>query len=151
MAATAPGPSARRRRDGAVRRIAGLSAILCALAGFGHAPVGSRILFAGDPPVPPSVQAFAWRVIETRCNYQAYERTQRSFWAYHTRVSSADGGVVYSISVVSDLTWKKTDPPAIIEMAVVDDGGLRLEALRSSFVVCAWPGNEQRAAPTNGE
>lgn len=151
MAATAPGPSARRRLDGAVRRIAGLSAILCALAGFGHAPVGSRILFARDPPVPRSVQAFAWRVIETRCNYQAYERKQRSFWAYQTRVSSADGGAVYSISVVSDLTWKKTDPPAIIEMAVVDDGGLRLEALRSSFVVCAWPGNEQRAAPTNGE
>jgi hypothetical protein len=57
------------------------------------------------------VQAFAWRVIETRCNYQAYELDQRSFWAYDTRVSSADGGVVYSISVVSDLTWKKTDPP----------------------------------------
>ena len=119
------------------------------MAGFGHAPVGSRILFARDTPVPRSVQAFAWRVIETRCNYQAYERKQRSFWAYQTRVSSADGGAVYSISVVSDLTWKKTDPPAIIEMVVVDDGGLRLEALRSSVVVCAWPGNAQMAAPTN--
>ena len=115
----------------------GLSAILCALAGFGPTPVGSRILFARDTPVPRSVQAFAWRVIETRCDYQAYEREQRSFWAYDTRVSSADGGVVYSISVVSELTWKKTDPPAIIEMVVVDEGGLRLAALRSSFVVCS--------------
>jgi hypothetical protein len=114
-----------------------LSAILCALAGFGPGPSGSRILFARDPPVPRSVQAFAWRVIETRCDYQAYEREQRSFWAYDTRVSRAGGGVVYSISVLSELAWKKTDPPATIEMVVVDDGGLRLAALRSSFIVCA--------------
>jgi hypothetical protein len=62
-----------------------------ALAGFGHAP-------APDPvrpryPVPRSVQAFA------ASNRDALQlpgtSEQRSFWAYHTRVSSADVGVVF--------------------------------------------------------
>jgi hypothetical protein len=36
-----------------------------------------------------------------------------------------------------DLSWKKTDPPVIIEMTIVDDGRLQLTALKASFVVCA--------------
>jgi hypothetical protein len=98
----------------------------------------SRIVFAGDTPVPRSVQEFAWRVIETRCNYQQYEREQRSFWAFATQAKRVDGGIVYSINIISDLPWKKTEPPAIIEMTVVDDGAVRLTALKSSFVVCAY-------------
>ena len=85
------------------------------------------------------MQAFAWRVIETRCNYQPFEREQRSFWAFHTQASRVDGRVVYSINIISDLTWKRSDPPAIIEMTVVDDGAVRLTELRSSFVSCALP------------
>jgi hypothetical protein len=44
--------------------------------------------------------------------------------------------VVYSINILSELTWKKSEPPAFIEMTVVDDGRMRLTALKSSFVVC---------------
>jgi hypothetical protein len=84
------------------------------------------------------VREFAWRVIETRCNYQPYERTERSFWAYDAKARSVGGSVVYSISILSELMWKKTDPPAVIEMTVVDDGRIRLTALNSSFVVCAF-------------
>jgi len=101
------------------------------------APIDSRILFAGRPTVPRAVQEFAWRVIETRCNYQGYELEQRSFWAYTTQVRQVDGGVAYSIGILSQLTWKKTEPPAIIEMTIVDDGQRQLTALTSRFVVCA--------------
>jgi hypothetical protein len=86
--------------------------------------------------VPPAVQAFAWQVIETRCNYQRYEREQRSFWAYDVRIRRTGTDVIYSINILSDLAWEKTDPPAIIEMTVVDDGGVRLTTLRSSLVLC---------------
>src|SRR5215831_5818859 len=124
------------RRAGAVGRTMCLALILCALAGFASVPTSSRILFAGNYDVPRSVQEFAWWVIETRCNYQAYEREQRSFWAFAAAARRVDGDLVYSIDVLSELTWRKAEPPAVIEMTVVDDGGIRLAALRSTFVVC---------------
>lgn len=111
--------------------------MMCALAGYGPASNGSRVLFARNSAVPPAVQEFAWRVIETRCNYQAYEREQRSFWAYDARARNVDAGVAYSISILSELPWRKKEPPAFIEMTIVDDGDMRLTALKSSFVVCA--------------
>src|SRR4029453_18966504 len=119
-----------------MRRMVSLVTMLYALAGFAAAPIDSRILFPDDATVPRSVQEFAWRVIETRCNYQSYERGQRSFWAYDAQARRVGAGVVYSIGILSDLPWKKTEPPAVIEMTVVDDGHLRLTALKSSFVVC---------------
>ena len=124
------------RRRGVVWRMVSLAPLLCALAGFAAAPIDSRILFSRDTTVPRVVQEFAWRVIETRCNYQAYERGQRWFWAYDARASHVDAGIVYSINILSYLPWKKSDLPAIIEMTVVDDGRVRLTALKSSFVVC---------------
>jgi hypothetical protein len=129
--------SARRRVGDTVRRIAGLVPIVCALAGFAAAPTHSRIQFADDSTVPRSVQEFAWRVIETRCNYQPYERERRSFWAYDARARRIGADVVYSINVLSELTWKKTETPAVIEMTVVNGGRMQLTALRSSFAVCA--------------
>ena len=120
-----------------MRRIACLVPMLCAVVNLAAAPIESKILFARDTIVPRSVQQFAWRVIETRCNCQAYERQQRSFWAYDARARRIDTGIAYSISILSDLSWKKTDPPAIIEMTIVDDGRLQLSALNASFVVCA--------------
>jgi hypothetical protein len=93
-------------------------------------------LFAPEPRVPRSVQEFAWRVIETRCNYSSYERERRSFWAYDAQVRSVDAGVAYSIAILSELPWEKAAPPAVIEMTIVDDGRLRLTVLKSSFVVC---------------
>jgi hypothetical protein len=121
-----------------MRRIVSLAPVLLTLAAVAPASAGSRILFAGDTLVPRSVQEFAWHVIETRCQYQANERDLRSFWAHRTGATSAGAGITYSIAVLSDLAWKKTEPPATIEMTVVDDGGrLRLTALTSSFVVCA--------------
>jgi hypothetical protein len=110
---------------------------VCALTGFAAAPAHSRIQFADDSTVPRSVQEFAWRVIETRCNYQPYEREQRSFWAYDARARRIGEDVVCSIRIVSDLPWTKRDPPAIIEMTVASSGRMRLRALKSSFVVCA--------------
>jgi hypothetical protein len=83
------------------------------------------------------VQAFAWRVIEARCNYQQYELEQRSFWAYYTRARRVDAAVVYSLRILSDAPWNKREPPAFIEMTVVDDGEVRLTALTSSFITCA--------------
>ena len=58
---------------GGAWRLASLVPVLWALAGFAAAPVESRIQFPGNSTVPRAVQEFAWRVIETRCNYQAYE------------------------------------------------------------------------------
>ena len=128
--------SARRRVGDVVRQIVTLVPMLWAVTGFATAPIGSRILFAGGSRVPPAVQAFAWQVIETRCNYQRYEREQRSFWAYDVRIRRTGTDVIYSINILSDLAWEKTDPPAIIEMTVVDDWGVRLTTLRSSLVLC---------------
>ena len=118
-------------------RLIGLGLILCALAGFAPVPYGSKILFAGGTDVPRSVQEFPWRVIETHCNYQGYELEQRSFWAYDTHATKVDGAVVYSIKIISDLPWQKSEPPAFIEMTIVRSDGVRLTALKSTFVGCA--------------
>jgi hypothetical protein len=121
------------------RHIAGIVSLasMCGMAACAAARVDSRILFAGDATVPLPVQEFAWRVIETHCNYQADERERRSFWAYDAQARTVGAGVVYSISILSDLPWRKREPPAVIEMTVVDDGRIRLAALRSSFIGCA--------------
>jgi hypothetical protein len=137
MLVNSPWSAERRRIGDVVQRIASLVPMLFALASFAVAtPVDSRILFTINTAVPRSVQEFAWRVIEARCNYQAYDREQRSFWAYDARVMKFGASVVYSIKILSELTWKKSEPPAFIEMTVVDDGRMRLTALKSSFVVC---------------
>jgi hypothetical protein len=130
------GVTARRRVGKVVGGSLGLVLALCASTSVAPAAVGSRILFALGTPVPRPVQEFAWHVIETQCNYQAYEREQRSFFAYDARAVQTGAGVVYSINILADLTWKKSEPPAFIEMTVVDEGRIRLAALRSSFVVC---------------
>ena len=118
-------------------RLIGLVMILGALAGFAAVPYRSKILFAGGTDVPRPVQEFAWRVIKTHCNYQRYELEQRSFWAYDTHETELDGTVAYSIKIISELSWQKSEPPAFIEMTVVRDGGVRLTALKSTFVSCA--------------
>jgi hypothetical protein len=134
--AALPHGATRERVGSVVRRGVSLLSILCALTGFAATPLDSRILFAAGAPVPRSVQAFAWHVIETRCGYQAYEREQRSFLAYDARAVTTGAGVVYSIHIRSDLTWKKSEPPAFITMTMLDEGALRLTALKSTFVVC---------------
>jgi hypothetical protein len=111
--------------------------LFCALAGFSSSPRESRILFSRGTPVPPPVQEFAWRVIQSRCNYQSYEREQRVFWASDARAVKGDGGIVYSIHVLSELSGQQREPAGVIDMTIVDDGRLRLTALRSSFVVCS--------------
>jgi hypothetical protein len=122
---------------GVVRRVVLLVPALCALTGFTAVSAGGAILFAADADVPPTVRAFAWRVIETRCNFQRHELGQHWFWAHDARTSTVDGGAVYSIKIVSELPWRKTDPPAILEMVLADDGrGLRLTALDSAFITC---------------
>jgi hypothetical protein len=110
--------------------------MLSAAAGFAAGPTDSRILFARQTEVPRPVQEFAWRVIETRCTYQSYERQQRSFWAYDAHARKVEAGVVYSIRIVSALTWKKTQPSALIAMIIVDNGRLQLTSLTSSFIAC---------------
>jgi hypothetical protein len=115
----------------------GLVLLLCAVSGLSPTRPHSRILFPRDTPVPPSVQAFAWRTIETRCSYLRYELEQRSFWAYDTRATTDSADTVYSIKILSDLSWKKSEPPATIDMTVaLHDGHWRLATLTSSFVVC---------------
>ena len=94
-------------------------------------------MFARDSAVPRPVQEFAWRVIETRCNYQSDERDRRSFWAYRVRTGRIDDGVAYSIKIVSDVTSRRREPSGFIDMTIVDEGGLRLTALTSSFITCA--------------
>ena len=111
--------------------------ILCALAAVLPVPAGAHLMFSRESPVPSAVRDFAWRAIAAHCAYQAYEREQRSFWAYRTRVDRVGGATVYSIQIVSDVPWRKTDTTAYIEMTVADDGDLRLTALRSSFIRCA--------------
>jgi len=116
---------------------AALALMLCVFAGFAPVPADSKIMFSGDARVPQPVREFAWHVIETRCNYQRYELDQRSFWAYDTHATTVDGTVAYSIKILSEIPWKKTEPPAFIEMTIVTDPNARLAALRSSFVQCA--------------
>ena len=58
------------------------------------------------------------------------------FWAYNAQATTVDGGVAYSIGILSTLPWKQTQPAALIEMTIVDDGGPRLTALKSTFVEC---------------
>ena len=65
-----------------------------------------------------------------------YERQQRSFWAFDARAQNIETGVAYSISLMSELAWKKTDPLAIIAMTIFDNRHLQLTALGASFVVC---------------
>jgi hypothetical protein len=127
--------SAVRRRASAVTRVAGLVLSLSLLTGCATLPTDSRILFSRGT-VPRAIQKFAWRVIVERCNYESYELEERSFWAAREQVGEADGQTMYSITILSDVTWRKRDPPALIEMTIVDDGGLRLAALKSSFVTC---------------
>src|SRR5262245_18218335 len=124
-----------RRRTSAVARVASLVASLGLLIGCASPPMDSRILFS-RAAVPRAVQKFAWRVIEERCNYESYELEERSFWAAREQVRDADEQTIYSITILSDLAWRKRDPPALIEMTIVDDGRLRLAALTSSFVTC---------------
>jgi hypothetical protein len=126
----------RRAGPGAAGRLAACALVLGALAGFTPGPE-NPILFPARTVVPRPVQDFAWRVIETRCNYQSHERQQRSFWAYGARTRDVEGGTAYSIEILSSLSWRKTEPPAVIAMTVVDDGTLHLAALTSSFVTCA--------------
>ena len=128
-----------RRPGNAVRRLVTLVSILSGLASLAPVPTAAGILFARDTTVPPSVQEFAWRMIEKRCSYHSYEREQRSFWAFEARTRRGAADIVYSINILSEVPWKKTEPPAIINMIVVDDGRMRLAALRSSFIPCASP------------
>ena len=123
-------------RLGVVSRVASVALIICASPGLAAARGESPILFARGSGVPPPVQAFAWRVIETRCDYQSHERLERSFWAHRAQARAVDGGVAYSIDILSEKPWKKTEPPGLIEMTIVDDGGLRLTDLKSSFINC---------------
>jgi hypothetical protein len=88
-----------------------LVSILSGLASLPRSPTDAGILFARDTTVPPSVQEFAWRVIEKRCSYQSHERGQRSFWAYEARTRRVAADIVYSISILSEVMWKKTEPP----------------------------------------
>lgn len=111
-------------------------AALCAVGASRAVGFDSPILFARGAHVPEVVEQFAWRVIEERCAYQAYERRQRSFWAYDVGARTVDGGRAYSIKIVSDVAWRKTEPSAYIEMTIVADGRLRLVALASSFIDC---------------
>ena len=119
-----------------MHRMISLALILCALAGFKSGVTDARILFPIRTDVPRKVQEFAWRVIETRCNFLQYELWQRSFWAYDARATRVDPAVVYSIKIRSDVTWRQWEPSAFIEMTVLDDGALRLIALKSSFITC---------------
>jgi len=111
--------------------------IVCALVGLSATPARADFMFARDSAVPSTVRDFAWRAIETRCDYQQHERTQRSFWVYRARLGRDGGATVYSIQIVSDVPWRKTAPSAFIEMTVVDDGRLRLAALTSTFITCS--------------
>ena len=119
----------------AAARVLALVAMLCVMPSPSSALTGG-ILFAGHPAVPPAVQDFAWRVIETHCGYESQERDLRSFWAYDTRAAKTDAGTVYSIKILSEVPWRKREPPATIEMTIVDDGEVRLTGLTSSFIVC---------------
>ena len=120
-----------------MHRMVSLALILCALAGFKTGATDARILFEFGTDVPRTVQEFAWRVIEARCNFYGSELEQRSFWAYDARARRVDAAVVYSIKILSDVTWRKREPPVFIEMTILDNGGMRLTALKSSFITCS--------------
>ena len=125
-------------RIGRVRLVVALVSTLLTLSAFTATPPIGEILFAAGSKVPPSVRAFAWHVIETRCDFQSHELQQRSFWAYDTHARMVGGAVVYSMRILSELSWKKTEPPMTLDIAVADDGGrLRLTSLTSSFIRCS--------------
>src|SRR5688572_29415017 len=124
-----------RARD--VAKIGVLILLVGVASGLSPAWPHAKILFPRNTPVPPSVQAFAWQVIETHCNYLGYEREQRSFWAYETRATTVSAETVYSIRILSELSWKKTAPPAMIDMVVaLHERQMRLAGLTSTVVAC---------------
>src|SRR4030095_1739387 len=100
-------------------------------------PLYSPVQFPPAPPVPRPVQAFAWEVIARRCAYQAYELSQRSFWASDARARADAGGTIYSLRVLSEVAWEKTEPISWMEMTTAAGGRLRRVALTSSFVTCS--------------
>ena len=118
--------------------------VLLSLAGcagmHGGRPEGrderSAILFGGGTAVPRPVQELAWHVIEARCDYQSWERKERSFFFARVKATNVGAGIVYAITITSDEPWDQEEPPAFVDMTIVDDGGLRLTALTSSFVDC---------------
>jgi hypothetical protein len=121
------------------RDVARIGAVVLLWGATGSSPAwpGAGILFSRNTPVPPPVQAFAWHIVETRCNYLAFEREQRSFWAYDTRATTVSAESIYSIRILSERPWQKSEPPATIDMTVaLHDGQMRLAALHSTFVVC---------------
>jgi len=113
--------------------------IFLAASGFTVTPAGGGILFAANSNVPPAVRDFAWRVIETRCEFQRHEVDQRSFWAYDARTRNVGSAVVYSIRILSELTWKKTEPPATFEVVVANrrwpSSAARVSPRRSSAAI----------------
>jgi len=136
MSVTCACGEARRLRH-TVHRLVSLALILGALVGFKSGATDAGILFASGTDVPRTVQEFAWRVIETRCNFSGFELERRLFWAYDARAMRVDAAVVYSIKILSEVPWRKREPPVSIEMTVLDDGGMRLTALKSSFITCS--------------
>jgi hypothetical protein len=127
------GPGARQR----LRLTIVSLTVLCALTAVATAPADARIMFARASAVPVPVREFAWRVIETRCNYQSHERGYRSFWAYEASARASDASIVYSISVLSDVPWRKAEPPALIQLTILHQGEIELIGLKSSFVTCS--------------
>lgn len=120
-----------------MRRLVSLALILGALVGFKSGATDPGILFASGTDVPRTVQEFAWRVIETRCNFSGFELERRLFWAYDARAMRVDAAVVYSIKILSEVPWREREPPVSIEMTVLDDEGMQLTALKSSFITCS--------------
>ena len=45
-------------------------------------------------------------------------------------------GLAYSIEILSERSWKKSEPPATIQMTILDDGRLHVIGLSSTFVGC---------------
>ena len=114
-----------------------VAVVLGGLTSGSASQADAKILFARGTTVPSRVQDFAWRVVETRCRYGLVEFSQRSFWAYDTDSRQSGESVIHSIKILSESTWKRTEPPTVIELTVVDDGRLRVASLTSSFSACS--------------
>ena len=91
-----------------VVRVLGLAAMLGGLSGFVPLPLDGKILFPRGTAVPPQ---------------------EPETLGPHLRPA-------YALRILSERSWQKTEPTASIEMTIVDDGGMRLAALRSTFITC---------------
>ena len=121
--------------DGVVR-VLGLAAMLGGLSGFVPLPRGREDSLSARHGGAAGGAGLCLAGDRDPLRVPGYEHAQRSFWATRADATTVQGRPAYALRILSERSWQKTEPTASIEMTIVDDGDMRLAALRSTFITC---------------